>query len=125
MRRVPFSVHPWQSWPTPSSRSLLVRAIAATFVGRRVSNAVIQGRCLEPISKLPEEDNEAGELNEAKEVLWMIFPAHEDPALPLDLGKEAFDHPAPQEAAQAAPVLRRRFRSVRAVRRDHLDAILA
>ena len=79
---------------------------------------------LEPTSKLPEEDNEAGELNEAKEVLWMIFPSDEDPALPLDPGKEAFDQPAPQEASQAASVLRRRFRSVRAVRRDHLDAIL-
>src|SRR5262245_12900896 len=79
---------------------------------------------LEPISKSPEEDNEAGELNEAKEVLWMIFPADEDSALPLDPGEEAFDQPAPQEASQAAPVLRRRFRSIRAVWRDHLDAIL-
>src|SRR5262245_105745 len=79
---------------------------------------------LEPISKSPEEDNEAGELNEAEEVLWMIFPADEDPALPLDPGEEAFDQPAPQGASQAAPVLRRRFRPVRAVRRDHLDAIL-
>ena len=43
--------------------------------------------CLEPISKSPEEDNEAGELNEAKEVLWMIFPLDEDPALPLDSGE--------------------------------------
>jgi len=79
---------------------------------------------LEPISKSPEEDNEAGELNEAKEVLWMIFPSDEDPTLPLDPGEEAFDQTAPQEASQAAPVLRRRLRSVRAVRRDHLDAIL-
>src|SRR5262245_38555542 len=79
---------------------------------------------LEPISKSLEENNEAGELNEAKEVLWMIFPADEDSALPLDPGEEAFDQPAPQEASQAAPVLRRRFRSVRAVWRDHLDAIL-
>jgi hypothetical protein len=83
-----------------------------------------RGEWLEPISKSPEEDNEAGELNEAKEVLWMIFPSGEDPALPLDPSEEAFDQPAPQEASQAAPVLRRRFRSVRAVRRDHLDAIL-
>ena len=75
--------------------------------------------------KIAEEDNEAGELNlEAKEVLWMIFPSDEDPACPLDPGEEAFDQPAPQEASQAARVLRRRLRSVRAVRRDHLDAIL-
>ena len=32
---------------------------------------------LGPISKSPEEDNEAGELNEAKEFLWMIFPSDE------------------------------------------------
>ena len=72
--------------------------------------------------KIAEEDNEAGELNEAKEVLWMIFPSNEDPALPLDPGEEAFDQPAPQVASQTAPVLRRRFRSVRAVRRDHLES---
>jgi hypothetical protein len=57
---------------------------------------------LEPISKSPEEDNEVGELNETKEVLWMIFPSDEDPTLPLDLGEEAFDQPASQEASQAA-----------------------
>jgi hypothetical protein len=44
--------------------------------------------CLEPISKSPEEDNDAGELNEAKEVLWMIFPSDEDPTPPLDPGEE-------------------------------------
>jgi len=54
----------------------------------------------------------------------MIFPSDENQALPLDPGKEAFDQAAPQEPSQAAPVLRRRFRSIRAVRRDHLDAIL-
>ena len=61
---------------------------------------------LEPISKSPEEDNEAGELNEANEVLWMIFPSNEDPALPPDPGEEAFDQPAPHEASQAAAVPR-------------------
>ena len=98
-----------------TDRKALAKAISALGPGDIL---------LEPISKSPEEDNEAGELNEAKEVLWMIFPSDEDPALPLDPGKEAFDQPAPQEASHAAPVLRRRFHSVRAVRRDHLDAIL-
>ncbi len=46
---------------------------------------------LEPISKSSEEDNEAGELDEAEEVLGMILPADEDAALPLDPRKEAFD----------------------------------
>ena len=39
---------------------------------------------LEPISKSPEEDNEAGELNKAQEILGMVLPADEDSALPLD-----------------------------------------
>jgi hypothetical protein len=37
----------------------------------------------EPISKLSEEDNEAGELDEAEKVLGVEFPADEYAALPL------------------------------------------
>jgi hypothetical protein len=44
---------------------------------------------LEPISKSPEEDNEAGELNKAQEILGMVLPADKDSALPLDPGEEA------------------------------------
>ena len=55
--------------------------------------------CLEPISKSSEEDNEAGELDEAEEVLGVIFPADEDAALPLDPSKEALDQPASHVAA--------------------------
>lgn len=47
--------------------------------------------CLEPISKSSEEENKAGELNESKEVLGVVFPADENAALPLDPGKEALD----------------------------------
>jgi hypothetical protein len=43
---------------------------------------------LEPISKSPEEDNEAGELNEAQEILGMVLPADEDSALPLIQAKK-------------------------------------
>ena len=49
---------------------------------------------LEPISKSPEEDNEAGELNKAQEILGMVLPADEDSALPLDPGEEALNEPA-------------------------------
>ena len=49
---------------------------------------------LEPISKSPEEDDEASELDEAEEVLRVIFPAHKYAALPLDPGEEAFYQPA-------------------------------
>ena len=38
---------------------------------------------LEPVSKSPEEDNEAGELNKAKEVLGVVLPTDEDAPLPL------------------------------------------
>jgi len=49
---------------------------------------------LEPISKSPEEDNEAGELNKAQEILGMVLPADEDSALPLDPSEEALNEPA-------------------------------
>jgi hypothetical protein len=50
---------------------------------------------LEPISKSPEQDNKAGELDETKKVLGMILPADEDATLPLYPGEEALDQPAP------------------------------
>jgi hypothetical protein len=53
---------------------------------------------LEPISKSPEEDNEAGELDKAQEVLCVILPANEDPTLPLNPSKEALNEPSPHEA---------------------------
>src|SRR5262245_45462991 len=49
---------------------------------------------LEPISKSSEEENKAGELDESKEVLSVVFPADENAALPLDPRKEAFYEPA-------------------------------
>jgi hypothetical protein len=45
---------------------------------------------LGPISKSPEEDDEASQLDEAEEVLGVILPAHKYAALPLDPGEEAF-----------------------------------
>ena len=45
---------------------------------------------LEPISKSFEEDHEAGELDEAEEVLAVVLPADEDAALPLDPGEGAY-----------------------------------
>ena len=54
---------------------------------------------LEPISKLPEEDNETGELNKAEEVLGVEFPADEYAALPLYPGEETLDEPASHIAA--------------------------
>jgi hypothetical protein len=48
---------------------------------------------LEPISKTPEEDNEAGELDKTKKVVSVVLPTHEDAALPLHPSEEAFDEP--------------------------------
>jgi hypothetical protein len=55
-------------------------------------------RC-EPISKSPEEDNEASELYEAEEVLGVVFPTDEDATLPLNPSKEALHEPASHIAA--------------------------
>ena len=63
---------------------------------------VLRLKWLEPISKSPEEDNEASELDKSEEVLGVVFPADEDAALPLNPSEEAFDEPAPHVAAEAA-----------------------
>ena len=49
---------------------------------------------IEPISKSSEEDNEAGELDKAEEVLSVVLPADEDATLPSYPGEEALDEPA-------------------------------
>ena len=54
---------------------------------------------LEPISKSFEEDDEAGDLNEAEEILGMVLPTDQDAALPLYPGEEALDEPASHVAA--------------------------
>src|SRR6201987_881676 len=87
------------------------------FISRRI--------CLEPISKSFEEDNEASELHEAKEVLRIKLPADKDAALPLNPGEEPFDQPAPGISPKSASILRRALAAIGAVRRDHLDAVFA
>src|SRR5262249_16034635 len=54
---------------------------------------------LEPISKSPEEDNEASDLYEAEEVVGVVFPTDEDAALPLNPSKEALHEPTSHIAA--------------------------
>src|SRR5262249_24324901 len=54
---------------------------------------------LEPVSKSPEEDNEASELYEAEEVLGVVFPTDKDAALPLNPSKEALHEPTSHIAA--------------------------
>jgi transcriptional regulator with GAF, ATPase, and Fis domain len=54
---------------------------------------------LEPISKSFEEDNEAGKLDKAEEIVGVVLPTNEDPALPLNPSEEALDEPASHVAA--------------------------
>jgi hypothetical protein len=51
------------------------------------------------ISKLFEENNEAGKLDKAEEIVGVVFPANEDPALPLNPGEEALDESTAHVAA--------------------------
>ncbi len=78
----------------------LVGILAGLFVLRHpLVAALTVPTVLEPISKSSEEDNEAGELDEAEEVLGVILPADENAALPLDPSEEALDEPASHVAA--------------------------
>jgi Tripartite tricarboxylate transporter family receptor len=70
-----------------------------TIALTRVIQSAPDGYTLEPISKSPEKDNEAGELNKAQEILGIVLPADEDPALPLNPSEEALDEPASHVAA--------------------------
>src|SRR5271166_2941812 len=94
---------------------------ASTAISRRPYGCL----CLEPISKSFEEDDEASELHEAKEVLRIKLPADKDAALPLNPGEEPFDQPAPGISPKSASILRRALAAIGAVRRDHLDAVFA
>jgi hypothetical protein len=55
---------------------------------RELALAVSLRFFLEPISKSFEEDEEAGELHEAKEVLRIKLPADKNATLPLHPGEE-------------------------------------
>src|SRR5437868_15473415 len=79
---------------------------------------------LEPISKSPEEDNEASELYEAEEVLGVVFPTDEDAALPLNPSKEALHEPASHIAAYPSPILRGRLPPLPRIRPHDSEASL-
>jgi hypothetical protein len=61
-----------------------------------VVNTEFERLCtLELISKSPEEDDEAGELNKAEKILGVILPADQDAALPLYPSEETLNESAP------------------------------
>src|SRR5215510_3362047 len=60
---------------------------------------MVSGARLEPISKPFEEDHETCKLDKAEEIVGVVLPANEDPALPLNPGEEALNEPASHVAA--------------------------
>src|SRR5262245_50480705 len=68
--------------------------------GRVATGEVFGAEVLvEPISKPFEEDHETCKLDKAEEIVGVVLPANEDPALPLNPGEEALNEPASHVAA--------------------------
>src|ERR1035438_7700214 len=72
---------------------------------------------------MPQEDNEAAELEHAEEIDLVIFPAADESAKIVEPGEEALDFPAPAIATQFAAVLGAFATAVVLVGRDEPDAM--
>src|SRR6202035_1337444 len=72
---------------------------------------------------MPQENNEAAELEHAEEIGFVIFPAADQSAEVVEPGKEALDFPAPTVAPQFAAVLSALAAAVVLVGRDEADAV--
>jgi hypothetical protein len=71
---------------------------------------------------MPEQDAGARELQHPQKIADVVFPSGDEPAGVVEPGKEPFDFPATTIAAQRPAVLG--APPPRAIRRDHLDAVL-
>src|SRR6476646_10424063 len=86
--------------PLASSISVRLRPMEPTAPPAPVTRIGLAcDDCVEPISKSFEEHNEAGKLDKAEEIVGVVLPTNEDPALPLKPGEEALDEPASHVAA--------------------------
>ena len=83
----------------PLLLSISEEAFSSLHHDLQLNPAFVTVKSLEPISKSPEEDNEASELYETEEVLGVVFTTDEDAALPLNPSKEALHEPASHIAA--------------------------
>src|ERR1700719_3897660 len=72
---------------------------------------------------MPQEDNEAAELEHAEEIGFVIFPAADQSAEIVEPRKEALDFPAPTVATQFTAVLGALAAAVVLVGRDEPDAV--
>jgi hypothetical protein len=85
--------------PITLSQATLVAELFGVAIEEIVRGREVVDQRLEPISKSFEEDNEAGKLDKAEEIVGMVLPANEDLALPLSPSEEALDEPASHVAA--------------------------
>lgn len=70
------------------------------------------------------EDEKAGELYEAEEVVHTVFPSRDQSAEVLHPGKQSLHFPAPFVSSEWSSILSLLF-MIAAIQRDHLDAVLA
>ena len=73
---------------------------------------------------MPQEDNEATELDHGEEIGFVMFPARDQSAKVVQPGEEAFDFPAATVTAKFAALLGRFPGAVRVVRRDQMNPVL-
>src|SRR2546425_11505722 len=73
---------------------------------------------------MPQEDDEAAELEHPEEVGFVELPASYEPTEVMQPSEKAFDFPATTVTAQLATVLGQ-IQAVGAVWRDHANAVLA
>src|SRR5450755_3071008 len=71
---------------------------------------------------MPEQHLQAGEVDEAEEVLDVIFPSGDESAEVVHPGEKPLHFPSSLVAAQRASILR--LAAPAAIRRDQLDAVL-
>jgi hypothetical protein len=64
-------------------------------------------------------------VHETEKIGRVVFPTHQEAALPLHPGKEALDDPASLVATQPPSVLGLALDAVALVRSNHLHALLA
>jgi hypothetical protein len=85
--------------PITLSQATMVAELFGVAIEEIVRGREVVDQRLEPVSKSFEEDNEAGKLYKAEEIVGVVLPANEDPALPLSPSEEALDEPASHVAA--------------------------
>jgi hypothetical protein len=71
------------------------QVVPGTSDGRSCKRAA---RFLEPVSKLPRDDHEAGHVNESQIVTDVMFPSDQYTAIVAQPGDGSFDDPAPLPA---------------------------